>query len=111
MGHIVVQGGGGRSDRLASAEHACIAAATCATTYRRSTRWANGASGQPARDDRCKAGCGCGQARPILLGDRVLLGYGPVEGRIAWHGSPGERIEELRRVDFAPQSAVPWGRD
>jgi hypothetical protein len=67
------------------------------------------------QDDQCKASCvdWYGNARPIFLGDRVfaLLGYELVEGRIAWRGWPGERIEELRRVNFAPQPALVWGRD
>jgi hypothetical protein len=67
------------------------------------------------QDDQCKASCvdWYGNARPIFLGDRVfaLLGYELVEGRIAWRGWPGERIEELRRVNFAPQPALAWGRD
>jgi hypothetical protein len=74
--------------------------------------------GAGARDDRCRASCvdWYGNARPIFLGERVfaLLGYELVEGRLAgslWRGGPGERIEERRRVDFAPLSSGPWGRD
>jgi hypothetical protein len=70
------------------------------------------------RDDRCRASCvdWYGNARPIFLGDRIfaLLGYELVEGRLAgslWRGGPGERIDERRRVDFAPTSSGPWGRD
>jgi hypothetical protein len=67
------------------------------------------------RDDQCQASCvdWYGNARPIFLGDRVfaLLGYELVEGRMAWRGWPGERIEELRRVSFAPQPSSVWGRD
>ncbi len=67
------------------------------------------------RDDQCQASCvdWYGNARPIFLGDRMfaLLGYELVEGRMAWRGWPGERIEELRRVSFAPQPISIWGRD
>jgi hypothetical protein len=66
-------------------------------------------------DDQCRASCAdwYGNARPIFLGARVfaLLGYELVEGRMAWRGWPGERIEELRRVSFAPQPSSAWGRD
>lgn len=69
----------------------------------------------PTRDDHCQASCvdWYGNARPIFLGDRVfaLLGYELVEGRMAWRGWPGERIDELRRVSFAPQLSLLWGRD
>jgi Beta propeller domain len=71
----------------------------------------------PARhhDDQCKASCvdWYGNARPIFLGERMfaLLGYELVEGRIGWRGWPGERVEELRRVSFAPQSSSIWGRE
>lgn len=63
------------------------------------------ADGGRARDDGCKASCvdWYGNARPIFLGERVfaLLGYELVEGRLSrWSGS--ERIEERRRVSFAP---------
>jgi hypothetical protein len=65
-------------------------------------------------DDQCRASCvdWYGNARPIFLGDRVfaLLGYELVEGRLAWRGWPGERIEELRRVSFAPRPLHAWGR-
>jgi hypothetical protein len=67
------------------------------------------------RDDQCQASCvdWYGNARPIFLGDRVfaLLGYELVEGRMARRGWPGERIEELRRVSFAPQPSSVWGRE
>jgi hypothetical protein len=67
------------------------------------------------RDDQCQASCvdWYGNARPIFLGDRVfaLLGYEIVEGRMSWRGWPGERIEELRRLSFAPQPSSTWGRD
>jgi hypothetical protein len=71
---------------------------------------------KPTRqDDQCRASCvdWYGNARPIFLGDRIfaLLGYELVEGRLAWRGWPGERIEELRRVSFAPQPSSVWGRD
>jgi hypothetical protein len=73
------------------------------------------ASQAPHRDDRCRASCvdWYGNARPIFLGERIfaLLGYELVEGRLAWRGWPGERIEELRRVSFAPQSPSVWGRE
>jgi hypothetical protein len=58
-----------------------------------------------ARDDGCKASCvdWYGNARPIFLGERVfaLLGYELVEGRLS-RGLGSERIEERRRVSFAP---------
>lgn len=66
-------------------------------------------------NDQCKASCvdWYGNARPIFLGERVLalMGYELVEGRVArgWAGS--ERIEELRRINFAPQQGLAWGRD
>jgi hypothetical protein len=64
---------------------------------------------QPGRvgDDGCKASCvdWYGNARPIFIGERVfaLLGYELVEGRLEGRGR-GERIEERRRVSFAPQA-------
>jgi hypothetical protein len=75
---------------------------------------ARGGSAQP---DQCQASCvdWYGNARPIFLGDRViaLLGYELVEGRLAraapWSGN--ERIDELRRISFAPQPALAWGRE
>ena len=67
------------------------------------------------RNDQCQASCvdWYGNARPIFLGGRIfaLLGYELVEGRMASRGWPGERIEELRRVSFAPQHSSAWGRD
>ena len=67
------------------------------------------------RDDQCQASCvdWYGNARPIFLGDRVfaLLGYELIEGRMSWRGWPGEKVEELRRVSFAPQPSSVWGRD
>ncbi len=54
-------------------------------------------------DDDCQASCvdWYGNARPIFLGDRVfaLLGYELVEGR-----REGRRIDERRRVSFAPSA-------
>ena len=70
-------------------------------------------SAQPgaARDDACKASCvdWYGNARPIFLGDRVfaLMGYELVEGRLhrgPWHDR-SERLEERRRIVFAPGAA------
>jgi hypothetical protein len=65
------------------------------------------------RDDACKASCvdWYGNARPIFLGERVfaLLGYELVEGRLArgpWH----ERIDERRRISFAPGATWREGR-
>lgn len=70
-------------------------------------------AGRPA-NDACQASCvdWYGNARPIFLGERViaLLGYELVEGRLV-RGFGGERIDELRRVSFAPQPAAAWGRD
>lgn len=67
-----------------------------------------------SQSDQCKASCvdWYGNARPIFLGERViaLLGYELVEGRLA-RGFGGEGIDELRRVTFAPQPALAWGRD
>ena len=64
-----------------------------------------------ARDDACKASCidWYGNARPIFLGDRVfaLLGYELIEGRLhrgPWHDR-SERLEERRRIVFAPGAA------
>ena len=66
-----------------------------------------------ARDDGCKASCvdWYGNARPVFLGERVfaLLGYELVEGQLAGAGSR-ERIEERRRISFAPESALREGR-
>ena len=66
-----------------------------------------------ARDDACKASCvdWYGNARPIFLGDRVfaLLGYELVEGALTGARSD-ERIEERRRISFAPREAWREGR-
>jgi hypothetical protein len=63
----------------------------------------------PWRDDACKASCvdWYGNARPLFLGDRVvaLMGYELVEGRVV-----GDRIEERRRTNFAPNAAWREGR-
>lgn len=57
-------------------------------------------SGNPPAD-HCRASCvdWYGNARPLFLRNRVfaLLGYELVEGRVS-----GERVEETRRVSFAP---------
>jgi len=57
-----------------------------------------------ATDDGGRASCvdWYGNARPLFLEDRILAlrGYEIVEGRL-WNG----RIEELRRVSFAPAAA------
>jgi Beta propeller domain len=64
-------------------------------------------------DDHCKASCidWYGNARPLFLGERVfaLLGYELVEGQLR-RGFTGERIDELRRVSFAPARGSRWGR-
>jgi hypothetical protein len=64
-------------------------------------------------DDGCKASCvdWYGNARPIFLGERVfaLLGYELVEGRIDGRGR-AERIDERRRISFAPGAATRDGR-
>lgn len=64
-------------------------------------------------NDGCKASCvdWYGNARPIFIGDRVfaLLGYELVEGELSgWRGR--ERIEERRRISFAPNAAPVNGR-
>lgn len=75
------------------------------------------------QDDACKASCvdWYGNARPIFLGERVfaLMGYELVEGRLEG-GSAGagrggaprseERIDERRRISFAPNMAARNGR-
>ena len=65
-----------------------------------------------AMDDACRASCvdWYGNARPLFLGARViaLLGYELVEGAIR-----DGRIEEVRRVGFAPRQIAtqePWRR-
>ena len=59
-------------------------------------------SADRATDDGCKASCvdWYGNARPIFFDGRVfaLLGYELVEGSV-----DGDRLGELRRVDFAPR--------
>ena len=79
------------------------------------TRARPAAKRRPARraTTACKASCvdWYGNARPIFLGDRVfaLLGYELVEGQLAgerWQ----ERIEERRRISFAPNAAARLGR-
>ncbi|MEQ1805856.1 MAG: beta-propeller domain-containing protein [Burkholderiaceae bacterium] len=66
-----------------------------------------------ARDDACRASCvdWYGNARPIFLGNRVfaLLGYELVEGELTRQGAH-ERIEERRRISFAPHATSPEGR-
>jgi hypothetical protein len=64
------------------------------------------ASGDAAAgDDACRASCvdWYGNARPLFLGGRILalLGYEIVEGGIS-----GDRLRELRRVDFTPRRGV-----
>lgn len=65
------------------------------------------------RDDACKASCvdWYGNARPIFLGERVfaLMGYELVEGSLGGRGSR-ERIDERRRISFAPDAAPREGR-
>ena len=65
------------------------------------------------RDDACKASCvdWYGNARPIFLGERVfaLMGYELVEGSLGGRGA-GERIDERRRISFAPDLAQREGR-
>ena len=60
------------------------------------------ASVEISADDRCRVSCldWYGEARPIFVEDRIfaLLGYEIVEGRLA-----GDRIEEVRRLDFTPR--------
>jgi hypothetical protein len=64
------------------------------------------------RDDGCKASCidWYGNARPIFMDGRVfaLLGYELVEGSIG--GGAPERIEEKRRISFAPAAGARDGR-
>jgi hypothetical protein len=68
------------------------------------------AADRPAADDACKASCvdWYGNARPIFLRERVfaLLGYELVEGRLE-SAAGDERIEELRRISFAPGAREP----
>jgi Beta propeller domain len=67
------------------------------------------ARGGAALDDQCKASCvdWYGNARPIFMGERIfaLLGYELVEGALSAH-SWGERIDERRRISFAPHAAM-----
>jgi hypothetical protein len=59
---------------------------------------------QPERavDDGCRASCvdWYGNARPLFIGNRVfaLMGYEIVEGKVV-----GGRIQEARRVNYAPR--------
>jgi hypothetical protein len=52
-----------------------------------------------------------GNARPLFLGERIfaLMGYELVEGRLGGTRA-GERIEERRRISFAPNAAARDGR-
>jgi len=60
-------------------------------------------------NDNCRASCvdWYGNSRPLFLGNRVvaLMGYELVEGRLT-----NGRIEELRRVSFAPGSTAQIAR-
>ena len=71
------------------------------------------AQAQSPRDDACKASCvdWYGNARPIFLGERVfaLLGYELVEGQLT-NGGWRERIDERRRISFAPDARSRDGR-
>jgi hypothetical protein len=62
-----------------------------------------------ARDDGCKASCvdWYGNARPVFLDGRVfaLMGYELVEGRLSSPPWREARLEERRRIVFAPQVA------
>jgi len=64
---------------------------------------------EAARPDQCRASCvdWYGNARPIFIGERVfaLLGYELVEGQLSG-GWRGERIDERRRISFAPGGAA-----
>jgi hypothetical protein len=66
------------------------------------------AQGNAQVDDGCKASCvdWYGNARPIFIGRRIfaLMGYELVEGRLDG-GLWRERLEERRRVSFAPDAA------
>ncbi len=66
-----------------------------------------------ARDDFCQASCvdWYGNVRPIFLGSRVfaLLGYELVEGELTPQGAR-ERIDERRRISFAPHAPLRNGR-
>lgn len=56
-------------------------------------------------NDGCRASCvdWYGNSRPLFLKNRVfaLMGYELVEGRIS-----GEKVGEVRRINYAPQSLV-----
>jgi hypothetical protein len=64
----------------------------------------------PSGDDGCRISCvdWYGNARPIFLGDRLfaLMGYELVEGRVLKEAA-GERLVELRRINFQPAAASP----
>jgi Beta propeller domain len=63
---------------------------------------ATATASQDEKTDSCVASCydWYGDARPIFIGDRVyaLLGYELIEGTLE-----GDRVRELRRVNFMPQ--------
>lgn len=65
------------------------------------------------RDDGCKASCvdWYGNARPVFTDQRVfaLMGYEIVEGTLSGR-SPGGRIDERRRISFAPAAGPGSGR-
>jgi hypothetical protein len=64
------------------------------------------AQSERATDDQCRASCvdWYGNARPLFIRGRMfaLLGYELVEGRLE-----AGRINELRRISFAPQPPQP----
>lgn len=64
------------------------------------------AQSEKATDDQCRASCvdWYGNARPLFIRGRIfaLLGYELVEGRLELG-----RINELRRISFAPQPPQP----
>jgi len=66
-------------------------------------------SGEADANDGCRASCvdWYGNSRPLFLRGRVLalMGYEIVEGRVDASGAE-ERIVELRRVSFAPGTAM-----
>jgi len=63
-----------------------------------------------AIDDQCRASCvdWYGNARPLFVHGRIvaLLGYELVEGGLDEKG----RIQEIRRVSYAPESVTAWRR-
>lgn len=65
-------------------------------------------------DDGCRASCvdWYGNARPLFVGDRVfaLLGYEIVEGRLEGGRFGAERLDERRRISFAPRGGHDGGR-